>query len=341
MDPHFQNPRISNLTGSVEHAFARNWIATVTFAWAQSSHLRTGGYGSEEAWYRNFTSSGVDQFGRAILTGVLDDTLASSHERHRELRARQLRVRRVQPDQTLLEPLPNVRELHVVAEQGQRRERTRHRHVFRPAGPVQHQPRLRPQRLGHQHQFKFGGVYDLPMGFTVSATVIAHTGVPVPASIAAIGHQRRRCGEFRVSHNNDRPSHPALQRRAEDLCSAVTRSDQPGFAELDARIQKDFKMTDRYHILLSGDFYNLTNRGNEYSNPDTNATIDYSPNCVSRAPAALGFNCTPLTSLPRLVRNDANPERSVSSTRSLRAARRSRSRREPSSSSDDLRPRWT
>ena len=51
--------------------------------------------------------------------------------------------------------------------------------------------------------------------------------------------------------------------------------DQPGFAELDARIQKDFKLSDRYHVLLSGDFYNLTNRGNVYSDPDTNATLDY------------------------------------------------------------------
>ena len=78
VDPNFKNPRISNLTGSIEHTFARSWTATLTFAWANSQHLRTGGYGSEEAWYRNFTSDGTDQFGRAILTGVLDDTLASS-----------------------------------------------------------------------------------------------------------------------------------------------------------------------------------------------------------------------------------------------------------------------
>ena len=59
---------------------------------------------------------------------------------------------------------------------------------------------------------------------------------------------------------------------------------------------------------MSGDFYNLTNRGNVYSNPDTNGTIDYSANCTARsAPAApsigftgtvqgpFGSSCTPYT----------------------------------------------
>ncbi|MGB9243588.1 MAG: carboxypeptidase regulatory-like domain-containing protein, partial [Candidatus Acidiferrales bacterium] len=85
VDPNFENPRISNLTGSVEHTFAKSWIATVTFAWANSQHLRTGGYGSEEAWYRNFVPCGgagqppaTDAFGRTIICGLLDNTLASS-----------------------------------------------------------------------------------------------------------------------------------------------------------------------------------------------------------------------------------------------------------------------
>jgi len=57
---------------------------------------------------------------------------------------------------------------------------------------------------------------------------------------------------------------------------------------------------------LSGDFYNLTNRGNVYSNPDTSATLDYSGNCTPNTPApsatfvgsvagAVGYNCTPYT----------------------------------------------
>jgi hypothetical protein len=95
------------------------------------------------------------------------------------------------------------------------------------------------------------------------------------------------------SHNNDRPSY--LTPSGKTILLGRYVADQPGFAELDARLQKDFKLTDRYHILLSADFYNLTNRGNVYSNPDTNANVDYTPNCVSRAPAALGWNCSPFT----------------------------------------------
>jgi hypothetical protein len=81
---------------------------------------------------------------------------------------------------------------------------------------------------------------------------------------------------------------------------------QPGFAQWDARLQKDFALSERKHIILSGDFFNLTNRANLYSNPDTTATIDYGAgdNCVARStlpgapPGVMGFSCGPLTSLP-------------------------------------------
>ncbi len=95
------------------------------------------------------------------------------------------------------------------------------------------------------------------------------------------------------SHNNDRPSFTTSGGKTILLGRYV--ADQPGFAELDARLQKDFKLTDRYHILLSGDFYNLTNRGNVYSNPDTNANVDYSPNCTARVAPEIGWSCTPFT----------------------------------------------
>ncbi len=47
------------------------------------------------------------------------------------------------------------------------------------------------------------------------------------------------------------------------------------------------KSSDRYHVLLSGDFYNLTNRGNVYSNPNTNATIDYTRELRLARPAGI------------------------------------------------------
>ena len=42
-DPATKNPRISNLTGSVEHVFAHDWTITATFAWVNSHNMRTGG----------------------------------------------------------------------------------------------------------------------------------------------------------------------------------------------------------------------------------------------------------------------------------------------------------
>ena len=304
VDPGFQNPRISNLTGSVEHTFARSWTATVTFAWAKSSHLRTGGYGSEEAWYRNFVSSGTDQFGRAILTGVLDDTLASSTN----ITASYARGNYESAVFNLTKRFSNHYQMfanYIWSENKDNGASERDTDTyFGQQDPFNINLDYGRNGLDIKHQFKAGGVYELPWGFTTSATIIAHTGVPFPlySSVDINGDGVANSG---FSHNNDRPS--ITLSNGHTILLGRYAYDQPGFAELDARIQKDFKITDRYHVILSGDFFNLTNRGNVYSNPDTNATLDYSANCVSRAPLALGFDCSPLTSLPRLTRHGPDP----------------------------------
>lgn len=302
VDPKFQNPRISNLTGSVEHTFARSWTATATFAWAKSSHLRTGGYGSEEAWYRNFTTSGVDQFGRAILTGLLDNTLASSTN----ITASYARGNYESAVFNLTKRFSNNFQLfanYIWSENKDNGASERDTDTyFGQQDPFNINLDYGRNGLDIKHQFKAGGVYELPMGFTASATLIAHTGVPFPLYL--VGDAGAPFGSFNgdingdgvansgFSHNNDRPSFTTASGKTILLGRYV--ADQPGFAELDARLQKDFKLSDRYHILLSGDFYNLTNRGNAYSNPDTNANVDYAPNCT-KIPAALGWSCTPFT----------------------------------------------
>jgi hypothetical protein len=303
VDPKFQNPRISNLTGSVEHTFARSWTATVTFAWAKSSHLRTGGYGSEEAWYRNFTTSGTDQFGRAILTGPLDDTLATSTN----ITASYARGNYESAVFNLTKRFSNHFQLfanYIWSENKDNGASERDTDTyFGQQDPFNINLDYGRNGLDIKHQFKAGGVYELPMGFTASATLIAHTGVPFPlySSVDVNGDGVANSG---FSHNNDRPS---LTVGSNTILIGRYPYSQPGFAELDARIQKDFKLSDRYHILLSGDFFNLTNRGNVYSNPDTNATVDYSANCSARPIGELGFSCTPLAALPRLVRHGADP----------------------------------
>jgi hypothetical protein len=49
-------------------------------------------------------------------------------------------------------------------------------------------------------------------------------------------------------------------------------------------------------VQLQADFFNVTNRANLYSNPDTAGTVNYAPNCVNNAPGIAGFSCTPFTS---------------------------------------------
>ena len=131
VEPDFRNPKVSSLTAGIEHTFAKSWVVTGTFAWVNSQHLRTGGYGTEEAWYRNFVPCGganqppaTDQFGRSILCGRTRPHARILHKHNRKLRPRELRIGGDKPHQAVFKPLPVVRELSVVAEQGQWRQRT-------------------------------------------------------------------------------------------------------------------------------------------------------------------------------------------------------------------------
>jgi hypothetical protein len=331
VDPKFRNPRVSNLTGSVEHAFARSWTVTATFAWVNSHHLRTGGYGTEEAWARNFVPVGTDQFGRAILSG---ETLFIGGVP-------------ILPFQTTLDPnqaffqnttasFSHGNYLSGVLNVNKRF--SNHFQVFANYIWSQNKDNAASERdtdtyfgqqdpfnlaldygrngLDIKQQFKAAGVYELPWGFAVSSSLIAHSGVPFPLYINVdINGDLVAASTF--NHNNDHPS-ILLHNGKEALVGRYPYS-QPGFGELDARVQKDIRITERYHLLVSGDFFNLTNRGNVYSNPDTNGTIDYSGNCVPRTPAPaggtgvaggptspIGFNCSPLAALPPLIRHGAN-----------------------------------
>jgi len=316
VDPKFQNPRISNLTGSIEHTFAHSWTATVTFAWANSQHLRTGGYGSEEAWYRNFVPCGgagqpsaTDAFGRTIICGLLDNSLASSTN----ATASFARGNYESAVFNLTKRFTNHFQMFANYIWSQNKDNGASERdtdtYFGQQDPFNIGLDYGRNGLDIKHQFKLGGVYELPLGFAASATVIAHTGVPFPLYID-VDVNGDGVANSGFSHNNDRPS--ILLSNGNTALVGRYPYDQPGFAELDARIQKDFKLSDRYHVLLSGDFYNLTNRGNVYSNPDTNGTLNYSANCVPYSTlfpgsGAFGSSCQPLTSLPRLTRHGADP----------------------------------
>ena len=225
VDPNFLNPRISNLTGSIEHTFAKSWLATVTFAWANSQHLRTGGYGSEEAWYRNFVSAGADQFGRTgciaqdPMTGgplLLDKTLASSTNET----ASYARGNYESVVFNLTKRFSNHYQMFANYIWSQNKDNGASEHdtdtYFGQQDPFNIGLDYGRNGLDIKHQFKLGGVYEFPMGFAASATLIAHTGVPFPLYLT--GTPGAYFGTFNgsingdgvansgFSHNNDRPS---------------------------------------------------------------------------------------------------------------------------------------
>jgi hypothetical protein len=304
VDPDFRNPQISNLTAGVEHTFARSWTVTATFAWVNSQHLRTGGYGSEEAWYRNFTRCGgagqppaTDAFGRSILCGLLDPTLSSTTNTtgsyaHGNYESAVLNVTKRFSNHF------QVFANYIWSENKDNGASERDTDTyFGQQDPFNLALDYGRNGLDIKHQFKAAGVYELPWGFAVSSSVIAHTGVPYPLyiNVDVNGDGVANSG---YSHNNDRPT--LTLANGKTVLLDRYPYNQPGFAEWDARLQKDFALGERYRIQLSGDFYNLTNRGNVYSNPDTSATISYAANCTPWATlfpgsGALGSSCTPFT----------------------------------------------
>jgi len=115
-----------------------------------------------------------------------------------------------------------------------------------------------------------------------------------------------------LSYNNDRPTF--TKSNGQTVLMGRYPFNQPGFAQWDARLQKDFGFHERYHLVASGDFFNVTNRGNVYSSPlITSDSIVSLPGCVLRSPppnpaftgsvaGPIGFTCAPFTAatLPKV-----------------------------------------
>ncbi len=299
IDPHFQNPRVSSLTGGVEQTLARNLTLTVTYAFVHSTHLRTGGYPTEEAWSRTFVQcpNGTDAFGRAFLCGALDPTLSSAGDTASFSRGNyhSLVVNITKRFSNHFQLFANYIWSQNKDNGSSERDTDTY---FGTQDPFNINIDYGRNGLDIKHSFRAAGVYELPWGFAVSSSLIAHTGVPYPLYINV---DVNGDGVSNNGHNNDRPT--VLLANGKTVLLNRYPFNQPGFAEWDARVQKDFRITERYHAMLSADFFNLTNRSNLYSNPDTSATIDYATlgGCVSNSlvfPGVSGIqgsSCGPLT----------------------------------------------
>ena len=95
--------------------------------------------------------------------------------------------------------------------------------------------------------------------------------------------------------NNDRPAVQIGSGTAYLLPRYPAR--QPDFFTWDMRLTKDFNFHEGKQIRLVADIFNLTNRGNLYSNPDASGYVGVGA-CTPIA-NSISMNCPPLTSIPK------------------------------------------
>jgi Carboxypeptidase regulatory-like domain len=293
VDPQFQNPRVSSFTGGLEQTLPGNIVLTGTFSYVHSTHLRTGGYDSEEAWQRNYVVLGRDSFGRSILQDTftytngmlsgqgptpLDSTLPTATNETASFsygNYESLVVNLTKHFSNHFQVFAN----YIFSQNKDNGASERDTDTyFGQQDPVNLKIDYFRNGLDIRNQFKAAGVYELPWGFEVSSSVITHTGVPFPLYI----EQDINGDEVSdLGHNNDRPTFT----NGNGKTHLLTRYpfDQPGYFEWDGRLQKDIHLRERLHVIASGDFFNITNYGNLYSNPNNPNTATISLNgCTPR-----------------------------------------------------------
>jgi len=307
VDPAFRNPRVSNVTGSVEHDLGSGWSVSANYAYMHSWRLKTGGF-STSNWQRNVVKIGTDQFGRSILAAAdaaacpatggfgpmpLDCTLANfsgagelasfSYGNYHELvlGANKRFSHRYQA-------FANYTWSRNFSNDSSERDTDT---FFGAQDPFNIAIDYGCNGMDITHQFKSGLVAELPWGLSWSTNVIYHSGLAYPAySLVDIN------GDTVVNQfsNNDRPAVQLAGGQPFLLPRYPAR--QPDFFTWDMRLSENLKLGERYQLRLSADLFNLTNRGNLYSNPDNTAFINV-PRCTA-IPNSVSSSCPPLTAIP-------------------------------------------
>ena len=326
VDPAFRNPRVSNLTVGVEHQVANNWTVSVNYAYMHSWRLKTGGF-STSNWQRNFVSLGTDSLGRSILKaeppglfgpeGTCTDgptpfqvfgafpadctlsvfgvgSLASfSHGNYH-----QFVVSANKRFSNRFQFFANYSWSRNFSNDSSERDTDT---FFGTQDPFNIEIDYGRNGLDISHQFKSGIVADLPYGFSWSSNFIAHSGLAYPAYITGDINGDGVVNQF---SNNDRPAvqlgsgSPFLMPRYP--------ARQPDFFTWDMRISKNFNFRERYQLRLIADLYNVTNRGNLYSNPDNTGFISLPGATTTNALApctpianSISVTCPALTAMPK------------------------------------------
>ena len=312
-DPAFRNPRVSNLTTGVQHQFSSDWTVSVDYTFMHSTRLKTGGF-STSSWQRNAVPIGTDQFGRSILAAVpaagacpnaaqvfpgellpLDCTLtqfsgalalASFSRGNYNALVTSVEKRFSHHYQIFA----NYTWSRNYSNDSSERDTDT---FFGAQDPFNINIDYGRNGLDISSQFKSGVVVDLPHGFNWSNTFIAHTGLAYPAYSSVDLNGDTVVNQF---SNNDRPVVQIGSGAPYLLPRYPAR--QPGFFTWDMRLSKDFAIKERYQLRLIADLFNLTNRGNLYSNPDNSGFVG-SPGGCTFLPNSVSQTCLPLTSIPK------------------------------------------
>jgi len=312
-DPALRNPRASNLTAGVEHRLAGDWTISANYAFMHSTHLKTGGF-STSNWQRNLVPVGTDQFGRALIgttgtTGIPCPANGVGVFGFSPL-----------PLDCTLTPFSGAGELASFSRGNYHQftasvdKRFSHRYqwfanytwsrnfsndsserdtdtFFGGQDPFNINIDYGRNGLDITHQFKSGVSAELPWGVNWSSTFIAHSGLAYPAYSSVDINGDTVINQF---SNNDRPAVQLGSGKPFLLTRYPAR--QPDFFTWDMRVSKDVKLGERYSVRLVADIFNVTNRGNLYSNPDNSGFIPV-PGCTPVA-NSVSMSCPPLTAIP-------------------------------------------
>ncbi len=139
--------------------------------------------------------------------------------------------------------------------------------LFGPQDPFNIELDYGRSGLDITHQFKSAFVIQVPYGFTLSTSAIAHSGLAYPAydTVDVNGD-----GVSNQGFGNDRPT---VGTGPSAFLLPRYPARQPSFFALDFRVNKEFKFAERYRVELLAEFFNLFNRDNLFSNPNISALV--------------------------------------------------------------------
>jgi hypothetical protein len=309
-DPALRNPRVSNVTMGVEHQFTNEWTVSVNYAYMHSVHLKTGGF-STSSWQRNLVPMGTDQFGRSILAALqpgqcpLDaqvfpgsplplDCSLSNFSGALELASfsrgnyNQLVASVNKRFGHHYQWFANYTWSRNFSNDSSERDTDT---FFGAQDPFNINIDYGRNGLDVTHQFKSGISAELPWGLNWSSNFIAHSGLAYPAYSSADINGDGAINQF---SNNDRPV--VQLGSGQPFLLARYPARQPDFFTWDMRLDKDIKLGERYTLRLVADIFNVTNRGNLYSNPDNSGFVPVL-GCTLIA-GSISSTCPPLTAIP-------------------------------------------